>query len=64
MSSTVLSEVIHERRRSDASLRKRIAEALCAEEHWLFSASIEIPGPIQQRADADAKDAGTNEDQA
>jgi transcriptional regulator with XRE-family HTH domain len=42
---TVLSEIIHGRRQASASLRVRIAEALCAEESWLFSTVARIPRP-------------------
>jgi transcriptional regulator with XRE-family HTH domain len=42
---TVLSEIIHERRHADASLRARIATALRANETWLFSTAARIPGP-------------------
>lgn len=44
---TVVSEIIHERRRADVSLRTRIAEALQAEEAWLFSYVVRIPSPPQ-----------------
>ena len=47
---TVLSEIIHGRRQVDASLRARIAEALRADEAWLFSSVTRIPGPY---ADSD-----------
>ena len=42
---SVLSEIIHERRQADAPLRARIAEALRADEGWLFSYVVRIPGP-------------------
>ncbi len=42
---TVLSEIIHERRHANASLRARIATALRADEAWLFSTAARIPGP-------------------
>lgn len=42
---TVLSEIIHGRRQVDASLRARIAEALRADEAWLFSTLARIPPP-------------------
>ncbi len=45
ISPTALSEVIHERRIPDAGLRARIAQELVADENWLFSSLIEIPGP-------------------
>lgn len=40
---TALSEIIHSRRQADPSLRARIAEALCADEAWLFSSVTRIP---------------------
>lgn len=40
---TVLSEIIHGRRQADDSLRARIAEALRADERWLFSTVTRIP---------------------
>ena len=42
---TVLSEIIHGRRRADASLRSRIATALRADEVWLFDTFVRIPAP-------------------
>ena len=42
---SVLSEIIHERRRADVPLRARIAEAVQADEGWLFSCVVRIPGP-------------------
>lgn len=42
---TVLSEIIHCRREADDSLRARIAEALHADEAWLFSTVSRIPQP-------------------
>jgi len=42
---TVLSEIIHGRRLADGSLRARIAEALRADESWLFSTVTRIPAP-------------------
>jgi len=44
---TVLSEIIHQRRRADAPMRARIAQALIANEEWLFSSVIRIPGPVR-----------------
>ena len=41
---TILSEIIHGRRQADRSLRARIAEALRADETWLFSTVARIPG--------------------
>lgn len=43
---TVLSEIIHGRRRADSSLRARIADVLHADETWLFSSITRIP-PVQ-----------------
>jgi len=40
---TVLSEIIHGRRQAHASLRTWIAEALRADEAWLFSTLALIP---------------------
>jgi transcriptional regulator with XRE-family HTH domain len=40
---TALSEIIHGRREADPSLRARIAEALRADETWLFSSITRIP---------------------
>jgi len=42
---TVLSEIIRGRRQADASLRARIADALRADEAWLFSSVTHIPQP-------------------
>jgi transcriptional regulator with XRE-family HTH domain len=42
---TTLSQIIHGRRLADGSLRARIAEALRADETWLFSTVARIPGP-------------------
>ena len=42
---TILSEIIHDRRQADPSLRARIAEALRADETWLFSTVARVPGP-------------------
>jgi transcriptional regulator with XRE-family HTH domain len=44
MAPTMLSEIIHGRRQADPSLRARIAEALRADETWLFSTVARIPG--------------------
>jgi len=38
--SSILSEIIHERRRADVPLRARIADALQADEGWLFSCLV------------------------
>lgn len=40
---TVLSEIIHERRQADTSLRAKIANALNADESWLFATFTRIP---------------------
>ena len=40
---SALSEIIHGRRQTDPSLRARIAEALHADEAWLFSSVAHIP---------------------
>lgn len=42
---SVLSEIICGRRQANPSLRARIAEALLADETWLFSSITRIPGP-------------------
>ena len=42
---TVLSEIIHGRRLADGGLRGRIADALRADESWLFSTVTRIPAP-------------------
>jgi len=42
---STLSEIICGRRQADPSLRVRIAEALRADEAWLFSAVTRIPAP-------------------
>jgi transcriptional regulator with XRE-family HTH domain len=42
---STLSEIICERRQAGPSLRARIAEALRADETWLFSSVTRIPGP-------------------
>jgi transcriptional regulator with XRE-family HTH domain len=43
---STLSEIVCGRRQADASLRARIAEALRADEAWLFSYVTRIPGPV------------------
>jgi transcriptional regulator with XRE-family HTH domain len=40
---STLSEIICGRRQAESSLRTRIAEALCADEAWLFSTFARIP---------------------
>jgi transcriptional regulator with XRE-family HTH domain len=47
ISPSVLSEIIHERRRASAGLRARVAEALQADESWLFSCVVRIPSPTR-----------------
>lgn len=42
---TVLSEIIHERRRADASLRAKLAGALNVDERWLFLTFVRVPAP-------------------
>lgn len=42
---SVLSEIVHERRRPDPSLRARIASILQADAGWLFSSVTHIPEP-------------------
>ena len=44
--ASTLSEIVHERRRPDASMRLRIARRLDAEEKWLFSSVVRIPKPM------------------
>jgi transcriptional regulator with XRE-family HTH domain len=41
--ASTLSEIVHERRRPDASTRRRIATRLDADEKWLFSRLVQIP---------------------
>jgi len=45
ISPSTLSEIICGHRLADASLRTRIAEALRADEAWLFSKVTRIPAP-------------------
>ena len=45
LAPTALSEIIHGHRQADPSLRARIAEALRADEAWLFSSVTRIPSP-------------------
>lgn len=49
---TVLSEIIHGRRLADDSLQARIAEALRADESWLFSTVVRIPSRATQVEDS------------
>ncbi len=49
---SVLSEIIRGRRKADPSLRVRIAEALRAEETWLFSSVLRIPAPASRKEDS------------
>jgi transcriptional regulator with XRE-family HTH domain len=50
ISPSVLSEIINGRRQPNPSLRARIAEALHADERWLFSYITRIPGPTKSSA--------------
>ena len=52
ISPTALSEIIHGRRQADPSLRTRIAEALRADEAWLFSSFTRIPKHEQSGVEA------------
>jgi transcriptional regulator with XRE-family HTH domain len=45
-----LSEIVHERRRPDASMRRRISQRLNADEQWLFATLIQIPQPTNPDA--------------
>lgn len=47
---SVLSEIIHERRQADPSLRVRIAEALRADQTWLFSSIARIPALVRSES--------------
>lgn len=40
---SVLSEIIHERRNADASLRARLADELQVDERWLFATYTALP---------------------
>jgi hypothetical protein len=40
---SVLSEIIRGRRKASTELRRKIAESLDADEHWLFEPVAEIP---------------------
>jgi len=42
---SVLSEIIHERRKANAALRARIARELHADEAWLFAQRTSVPAP-------------------
>jgi hypothetical protein len=44
---STLSEIVCGHRQADPSIRARIAEALCADEAWLFSAVARIPAPAR-----------------
>jgi transcriptional regulator with XRE-family HTH domain len=44
ISPSLLSEIINGRREPNLSLRARIAEALQADERWLFACITRIPG--------------------
>jgi transcriptional regulator with XRE-family HTH domain len=43
--ASTLSEIVHERRRPDASIRWRIAKKLDVDEKWLFSTLVKMPRP-------------------
>jgi transcriptional regulator with XRE-family HTH domain len=43
--ASTLSEIVHERRRPDASIRCQIAQRLDADEKWLFASLVQIPKP-------------------
>jgi transcriptional regulator with XRE-family HTH domain len=43
--ASTLSEIVHERRRPDASIRWQIAQRLDADEKWLFASLVQIPKP-------------------
>jgi transcriptional regulator with XRE-family HTH domain len=53
---TALSEIIHGRRQADPGLRARIAEALRADEEWLFSSITPIPQPLEVTARRSAQE--------
>lgn len=49
---SMLSEIIHGRRRANAELRSKIADVLQADERWLFEGEVKIPAiaePIASR---------------
>jgi transcriptional regulator with XRE-family HTH domain len=48
---TVLSEIVHGRRLANPSLRAHIAQALRADEAWLFSSVTHIPQQISTHAE-------------
>jgi transcriptional regulator with XRE-family HTH domain len=52
---SLLSEIIHERKRPDASLKARIAKELQCDEGWLFSSVTHVPGPAGSRTDENAQ---------
>ncbi len=54
ISPSLLSEIVNGRRQADASLRARIAQALQADESWLFSSVTHIPRPQPSLSDATA----------
>lgn len=43
IAASTLSEIVHERRRPDATIRRRIATRLNVDETWLFSRIAQIP---------------------
>lgn len=50
---TTLSEYVNGRREMPAHLRARIAEALQADESWLFASVISIPALRQKHSSGD-----------
>lgn len=49
VSTGLLSEVVRELRQPGADLRRRISEALQADEGWLFTSIRRIPSPAAPR---------------
>lgn len=58
--SSTLSEIICGRRQADSSLRSRIAEALRADEGWLFSMVTRIPAPANSSMNEEKAAAGAH----
>ena len=50
--SSTMSEIICGRRQAENWLRTRIAEALRADESWLFSTAVRIPSRATQGEDS------------
>jgi transcriptional regulator with XRE-family HTH domain len=46
---TVMSEIIHGRRRANSSQRLRIARRLKVDEHWLFDAAAFVPPALLRK---------------